>query len=84
MPGLPLSYLDHNLRRGNSLVGVVGEEVLAALRPDTATLEGDWISEQLAAAVEQAKEAVERVYKNDNVRYRLTLTGYDKVFGKRA
>jgi alcohol dehydrogenase (NADP+) len=30
------------------------------------------------------KEAVERVYKNDNVRYRFTLTGYDKVFGKRA
>jgi len=24
------------------------------------------------------------VYKNDNVKYRLTLTGYDKVFGKRA
>jgi len=30
------------------------------------------------------KEAVERVYKNDNVRYRLTLVGYDEVFGKRA
>jgi len=30
------------------------------------------------------KEAVERVGKNDNVRYRLTLTGYDEVFGKRA
>lgn len=30
------------------------------------------------------KEAVERVYKNDNVRYRFTLTGYDEVFGKRA
>jgi len=30
------------------------------------------------------KEAVERVYKNDNVRYRLTLVDFDKVFGKRA
>jgi|TARA_R110002003_G_scaffold9_22_gene577 alcohol dehydrogenase (NADP+) len=30
------------------------------------------------------KEAVERVYKNDNVRYRLTLVGFDDVFGKRA
>lgn len=30
------------------------------------------------------KEAVERVAKNDNVRYRLTLTGFDKIFGKRA
>lgn len=30
------------------------------------------------------KEAVERVYKNENVRFRLTLTGFDEVFGKRA
>ena len=30
------------------------------------------------------KEAVERVDKNDNVRYRFTLVGFDKVFGKRA
>ncbi|KAF2639310.1 GroES-like protein [Massarina eburnea CBS 473.64] len=30
------------------------------------------------------KEAVERVYNNDNVRFRFTLIGYDKVFGKRA
>jgi alcohol dehydrogenase (NADP+) len=30
------------------------------------------------------KEAVERVYNNDNVRFRFTLTGYDKVFGERA
>ncbi|KAF2089910.1 GroES-like protein [Saccharata proteae CBS 121410] len=29
------------------------------------------------------KEAVERVYNNDNVRYRFTLTGFDKAFGKR-
>ncbi|KAF2281444.1 GroES-like protein [Westerdykella ornata] len=32
---------------------------------------------------EGCKEAVERLYKNENVRYRLCLTGYDKVFGKR-
>lgn len=30
------------------------------------------------------KEAVERVYNNDNVRFRLTLTDFDDVFGKRA
>jgi len=30
------------------------------------------------------KEAVERVYKNDNVRFRLTLVNFDKVFGQRA
>jgi len=28
------------------------------------------------------KEAVERVYNGDNVRFRLTLVGYEKVFGK--
>jgi hypothetical protein len=61
VPGLPLSYLDHNLRCGNSLVGVVGDEVLTSLRPEAATLEGDWIAEQLATATEQARVAVERV-----------------------
>lgn len=30
------------------------------------------------------KEAVERVYNGDNVRYRFTLTNFDKVFGKRS
>ena len=30
------------------------------------------------------KEAVERVYNNDNVRFRLTLTNFDDVFGKRT
>ncbi|KAH7075776.1 chaperonin 10-like protein [Paraphoma chrysanthemicola] len=30
------------------------------------------------------KEAVERVYKNDNVKYRLTLVDFDDVFGKRT
>lgn len=61
VPGLPLSYLDHNLRQGNSLVGVVGEEVADALRPAVATLEGDWIAERLRAATEAARAAVEAV-----------------------
>ncbi|OCL07712.1 NADPH-dependent medium chain alcohol dehydrogenase [Glonium stellatum] len=30
------------------------------------------------------KEAVERVYKNDNVKFRFTLVNFDKAFGKRA
>jgi hypothetical protein len=34
VPGLPLSYLDHNLKQGNSLIGVVGDEVQRALRPE--------------------------------------------------
>jgi alcohol dehydrogenase (NADP+) len=42
-----------------------------------------WV-EEIQISEEGCKEAVERVYKNDNVRYRFTLTGYDKVFGKRA
>lgn len=61
VPGLPLSYLDHNLKRGNSLVGVVGDEVLDAVRPDVATLEGDWIAERLREATRQARDAVEGV-----------------------
>ncbi|CAG5156129.1 nadp-dependent alcohol dehydrogenase c [Alternaria burnsii] len=42
-----------------------------------------WVQE-IQLSEEGCKEAVERVYKNDNVKYRLTLTGFDKVFGKRA
>ncbi len=61
VPGLPLSYLDHNLKCGNSLVGVVGDEVLDAVRPDVATLEGDWIAERLREATLRAREAVEGV-----------------------
>jgi alcohol dehydrogenase (NADP+) len=30
------------------------------------------------------KEALERVHKGDRVRYRFTMVGYDKVFGKRT
>ncbi|KAF1934666.1 NADP-dependent alcohol dehydrogenase C [Clathrospora elynae] len=41
-----------------------------------------WVQE-IQLSEDGCKEAVERVYKNDNVRYRLTLTGFDKVFGKR-
>jgi hypothetical protein len=61
VPGLPLSYLDHNLKCGNSLVGVVGDEVLDAVRPDVATLEGDWMAERLREATLRAREAVEGV-----------------------
>jgi len=42
-----------------------------------------WV-ETIDISEEGCKQAVERVYNNDNVRYRLTLTGFDKVFGKRA
>jgi len=42
-----------------------------------------WI-ETIDLSEEGCKQAVERVYKNDNVRYRFTLTNFDKVFGQRA
>lgn len=42
-----------------------------------------WV-ETIDISEKGCKEAVERVYKGDNVRYRFTLVGYDKVFGKRA
>ncbi len=61
VPGLPLSYLDHNLKHGNSLVGVVGDEVRDALTPERGTLEGNRIDRDLEAATERAREAVERV-----------------------
>lgn len=69
VPGLPLSYLDHNLRQGNSLVGVVGEEVTDALQEGQATLEEGWIAERLQEARDRAREAVERVeYRVQDVR----------------
>jgi len=62
VPGLPLSFLDHNLKRGNSLVGVIGDEVLQALTPDQATIDDPWhIAESLGRATERARDAVERV-----------------------
>lgn len=61
VPGLPLSYLDHNLRRGNSLVGVVGDEVREALIPEQGTLEGNRLDRQLERATERARAAVESV-----------------------
>jgi hypothetical protein len=61
VPGLPLSYLDHNFKQGNSLIGVVGDEVQRALRPEQGTIEGDRIAERLAVATEQSRRAVETV-----------------------
>ncbi|EOD48776.1 Alcohol dehydrogenase superfamily zinc-containing [Neofusicoccum parvum] len=42
-----------------------------------------WV-ETIDISEEGCKQAVERVYNGDNVRFRFTLVGYDKVFGKRA
>jgi hypothetical protein len=62
VPGLPLSFLDHNLKRGNSLVGVIGDEVREALTPEQATIDDPWhIADSLDRATDRAREAVERV-----------------------
>lgn len=42
-----------------------------------------WV-ETIDISEEGCKQAVERVWKNDNVRFRFTLINYDKIFGKRA
>ncbi|KAF2741095.1 GroES-like protein [Polyplosphaeria fusca] len=42
-----------------------------------------WV-QTLDISEQGCKEAVERVYNGDNVRFRFTLVGYDKVFGERS
>lgn len=42
-----------------------------------------WV-ETIDISEEGCKQAVERVANNDNVRFRLTLVNFDKVFGKRS
>jgi hypothetical protein len=56
VPGLSLAYLDHNIRVGNSLIGVARPESMAA--PGTehgqVVLFGDALSEAVAGAAERA------------------------------
>lgn len=52
VPGLPLSYLGHNLRRGNALVGVVGHEIEAQLGDQ---LFGNAVKESLNTALEYSR-----------------------------
>ena len=42
-----------------------------------------WIS-TIPISAEGCKEAVERVYNNKDVRYRLVLNNYDAAFGERS
>ena len=42
-----------------------------------------WV-ETIDISEQGCKEAVERVYKNDNVRFRFTLVNFDKAFGQRV
>ena len=55
VPGLPLSYLGHTLRRGNSLVGIVGDEIGGLLERQP-TLYGNALRAHVEAALEPARE----------------------------
>ena len=52
VPGLPLSYLGHNLRHGNALIGVMGPEIADKVGGG---LFGGAVSAALAQALEHAK-----------------------------
>jgi hypothetical protein len=56
VPGLPLSFLGHNLRFGNALVGVIGPEITVKLAHGAKGLFEDPLSEALTDALEQAKK----------------------------
>ncbi|KAF7715286.1 Uncharacterized protein PECH_005358 [Penicillium ucsense] len=58
------------------------EEIQAMLNLAAKSNIKSWV-ETIDISEEGCKTAVEKVYKGD-VRYRVTLVGYDKVFGKRA
>lgn len=55
VPGLPLSFLGHNLRHGNALVGIVGPEIAEQV---SGNLFGNAVSEALAKALEHAKQLI--------------------------
>lgn len=58
-------------------------EMLAMLELASKQNIKSWV-QTIDISEEGCKEAVERVHKGDNVRYRFTLVNYDKVFGKRT
>ena len=63
VPGLPLSFLDHNLVEGNSLTGVATlDEALGVLDPATDTkLGGSLIGGQIEAFLNEAETLLHRV-----------------------
>jgi hypothetical protein len=55
VPGLPLSYLGHNLRFGNALVGIVGNEIQTQLG---STIFGNAVTASLNEALQHARKLV--------------------------
>ena len=62
VPGLPLSFLDHNLIEGNSLTGVgTLDDVLRVLDPDADPAVPSLFRNQLVAMLDEAGEALNRL-----------------------
>ncbi len=62
VPGLPLSFLDHNLVHGDSLTGVGSlDEVVAAFDPDADPASPSMFRGQLVGLLENAKGALQRL-----------------------
>ena len=62
VPGLPLSFLDHNLAEGNSLTGVGDQrEIYAAFGVDAADGQVGFFEDPIRAMLDSAKEPLERL-----------------------
>ncbi len=62
VPGLPMSTLDHNLVRGDSLTGIgTVDEALDVLDPDRGTAQGSLFSQPIEEAMAEAAEALGEV-----------------------
>ncbi len=62
VPGLPLSFLDHNLVEGNSLTGIgTLEEVLRAFEPDADPSAPSLFRNQLVEMLDEAGDALSRL-----------------------
>jgi len=60
VPGLPLSFLDHNLRQGNSLVGIA---TIDEAREELAELRGALFAQRAVAVLDLPRASVERLGK---------------------
>jgi len=62
VPGLPLSFLDHNLVEGDSLTGIgTIDEAVAVLEPGSEVGQHSLFSDQLTAFLARAKKALRRL-----------------------
>ncbi|KAF1991415.1 NADPH-dependent medium chain alcohol dehydrogenase [Aulographum hederae CBS 113979] len=87
MPDHPISLMMQDFAANGCYIGTshIGNrpEMEAMLELAAKQNIRSWVEEVQISEV-GCKEVVERVYKNDRVRYRFTLVGYDEAFGKRG